>query len=334
MFSSPIFDLVIALSFTYFLLSIIVSGIHEFIFSVLKRKRADFLKTSINHLFFDEEWKKLAGELGNSPHLQSLISAKGLFPSYIPAKNFAMFLMDQMRNGNLPLDMKQVEVILTTNTSGSLLEGEVKKMLLSLFERSEGSLQKFQTQIEQYFDASMDRAAGVYKKNIHKWMLLISLVVALITNADTLHITQVLWDDKKQLSTMADNMGKAVSANQNGDFKFTAQKGDSLETIFAIHQVDTILVDTTSSIPKVIHKSTEAISYLQSEGIPLGWTKKEFMLHHGFWSWGLMFIEKLIGLSITTMALSLGAPFWFDLLNKFVNLRAAGKKPATEADKK
>ena len=32
-------------------------------------------------------------------------------------------------------------------------------------------------------------------------------------------------------------------------------------------------------------------------------------------------------------ALSLGAPFWFDLLNKFINLRGAGQKPARD-DKK
>jgi hypothetical protein len=37
--------------------------------------------------------------------------------------------------------------------------------------------------------------------------------------------------------------------------------------------------------------------------------------------------SDLIGLLLTTFAVSLGAPFWFDLLNRFVNIRSAGKAP-------
>jgi hypothetical protein len=43
-----------------------------------------------------------------------------------------------------------------------------------------------------------------------------------------------------------------------------------------------------------------------------------------FWCW---LRWHFIGCFITGVALSLGAPFWFDLLNKLVNLRSAGKKP-------
>jgi hypothetical protein len=38
-------------------------------------------------------------------------------------------------------------------------------------------------------------------------------------------------------------------------------------------------------------------------------------------------LNKLAGLALTTFAVSLGAPFWFDLLNKFMNIRSAGKAP-------
>jgi hypothetical protein len=36
---------------------------------------------------------------------------------------------------------------------------------------------------------------------------------------------------------------------------------------------------------------------------------------------------KVVGLLLTAAALTLGAPFWFDLLNKFVNVRATGQPP-------
>jgi hypothetical protein len=35
----------------------------------------------------------------------------------------------------------------------------------------------------------------------------------------------------------------------------------------------------------------------------------------------------VLGLLLTAAAASLGAPFWFDLLNKFINVRGAGKSP-------
>jgi hypothetical protein len=36
---------------------------------------------------------------------------------------------------------------------------------------------------------------------------------------------------------------------------------------------------------------------------------------------------KILGLLVTVLAISLGAPFWFDLLNRLVNLRSTGKPP-------
>jgi len=38
---------------------------------------------------------------------------------------------------------------------------------------------------------------------------------------------------------------------------------------------------------------------------------------------------KLVGWLITALAVSLGGPFWFDLLNRLVDLRGAGPRPAS-----
>ena len=45
-------------------------------------------------------------------------------------------------------------------------------------------------------------------------------------------------------------------------------------------------------------------------------------------------IKKFAGWFMTGLALSLGAPFWFDLLSKFVNIRGAGVKPERQDAKK
>jgi hypothetical protein len=56
-------------------------------------------------------------------------------------------------------------------------------------------------------------------------------------------------------------------------------------------------------------------------------TLKWLLTLAGFW-WAL---TKLAGLTITALAISLGAPFWFDILQKFMNVRGTGTKPDTAA---
>ncbi len=62
--------------------------------------------------------------------------------------------------------------------------------------------------------------------------------------------------------------------------------------------------------------------------VPIDWEQKPDDPH----SWCF----KLLGWLFSALAISLGAPFWFDLLNKLVNLRGGGKTPekGVEAEKK
>jgi hypothetical protein len=50
----------------------------------------------------------------------------------------------------------------------------------------------------------------------------------------------------------------------------------------------------------------------------------------GFFSWiAYLLKERFGGWLITILAVSLGAPFWFDTLSRFMNVRSAGKPPDT-----
>jgi hypothetical protein len=42
-------------------------------------------------------------------------------------------------------------------------------------------------------------------------------------------------------------------------------------------------------------------------------------------------IMRIVGWIVTIIAVSIGAPFWFDVLNKFVNLRSTGRSPRDSA---
>jgi hypothetical protein len=57
----------------------------------------------------------------------------------------------------------------------------------------------------------------------------------------------------------------------------------------------------------------------------LGWTHEDLngLLKGDAWR----MLDILFGWSLTIVAVSMGAPFWFDFLNKLMNVRNAGKKP-------
>lgn len=66
----------------------------------------------------------------------------------------------------------------------------------------------------------------------------------------------------------------------------------------------------------------EAGNVERLESFPIGWNEPPGDL--------LEFFKLLLGWLITAAAVSLGAPFWFDLLGKVANLRGSGGKPQTQ----
>ena len=79
----------------------------------------------------------------------------------------------------------------------------------------------------------------------------------------------------------------------------------------------------TSSNAKVnVHTAADPLNNLP---LPLGWGGPAGGLPNGFWD----VLLKVLGILITSAAVSLGAPFWFDSLSKLANLRNSGPKPST-----
>jgi hypothetical protein len=65
----------------------------------------------------------------------------------------------------------------------------------------------------------------------------------------------------------------------------------------------------------------QAVAQLQAGAVPFGWGPG---VHIG--------PMKLLGWSATALAVSLGAPFWFDMLSRLLNIRSAGPKPKRSED--
>src|SRR5207244_10742614 len=65
----------------------------------------------------------------------------------------------------------------------------------------------------------------------------------------------------------------------------------------------------------------DVVETISAVSLPIGWT--EFPKRD-------QWLTMTLGWLITAFAVSMGAPFWFDLLHNVVNVRASGKAPGDE----
>lgn len=324
MFDSKIIDLVVVLSFTYFILSLIVTAINEFIQSLLN-KRGKMLEEALKGFLFDDEWKKLYSSISKSPFITSLKKTDENHPAYIPAENFSMALIHATK------DIKTAEVTMESikNYINALPESETKEFMQGMLLKSGNELNKFISEVEKYFNNAMDRVSGWYRKSVKNWVIGISIFVAIIFNIDTINLITKMYS-APDLKSKADNVSELVlKINVDGSIKKDAAKKEgniktSKDSIGAKDTVDGNNIDKE----KLAKNINTFVEYMDKAGVPYGWTKDNYPKCTGNFADNLInWIIKLIGLFITTVALYLGAPFWFDLLSKIVNIRGTGKKP-------
>ena len=89
--------------------------------------------------------------------------------------------------------------------------------------------------------------------------------------------------------------------------------------------VDTLADSEADSLANSLHTLVEAYG---EQGLPLGWNSETVPrknasvgTHAGFWA------SKLLGLLLTTIAISLGVPFWFDVLKMVSTNRSGDRSP-------
>jgi hypothetical protein len=74
--------------------------------------------------------------------------------------------------------------------------------------------------------------------------------------------------------------------------------------------------------PQLGETAEAALGQLQSLGLPFGWDNTAFAYIQTNPNW----LYAIVGWLITALATLFGAPFWFDTLQRFVQLRGAGAK--------
>jgi hypothetical protein len=239
------------------------------------------------------------GALGVAP---SAIE-KVRLPSYIAPRSFALALLDTVapdvkatnEDGTPRLNHDIIRE--TREAIESLgLPSTVERRLLALLDDARGDVDAFRRNVEAWFDDTMARVSGWYKRRAQLIILAIAALLTVALNANALTVAERLWRDPTLRATLVQQAGAAK------------------------------LPDDSTATTK--QKLEQAVSNVESEaraGVPLGWAQSDASdPRHIKWSdWG--WAHLIGGWLLTILAVSLGAPFWFDTLSRLSRLRGTGK---------
>jgi hypothetical protein len=354
---STILEIAIGLALIFLLFSVICSALNEWLAGILKL-RSTTLRQGIQTLLADPNAQGLAKAFFEHPLFKGLsLGSKQSFPSYIPARTFARILIDivspagtehrdltalyrrvrdfvaNLSGTNDELGKAMLILIDEAGVNPAKLEesaralqkleqtrrdlldfvtgagneiaqiefaatalqklNEVEATLRRAEEEATAALYQAQANVEDYFNESMERLSGWYKRRVQVFIFGFALAICIVLNVDTFAITSRLFIDPALRQALV------TAAEQQPGFPATGD--DPLAVANAVRQ------------------------QIGQLGIPIGW--------QGAPAGPVEWIAKVLGLLVSTVAIAQGAPFWFDLLGKLLNVRMTGKKPATTEEK-
>lgn len=370
MFGSTALEVAIGLALLFTLLSLVVTSIREAIEALLQT-RAIHLEHGIRELLHDADGTRLTSDIYTHPYVSNLyrgtydpatqlksanwwiklfnwhraspdawkrLKFRTDLPAYIPARNFALALLDRAARGPVgDTDLKTGPVTVDDLRAGiaTIPVPEVRRALLIALDDAGNDIGRARLNVESWFDSSMDRVSGWYKKQT-QWILLgLGIVLALVLNVDTLRIASALYQDDALRSVIV-NEAEGVTQRQNA----ASASGHAI----ALADFGCPATSAGADSAEAARGATDcAKRQLGSLGYPIGWSGYHLDLPRPLTSgheWGKRILQvplgSVAGWLLTAFALSLGAPFWFDLLNKMMVIRSTVKpdeKSPPEASK-
>lgn len=305
MFDSAILDVVIGLFFVYAVLSLVCSAATELI-AQLVRMRAKTLEQGIRRLLGDVkvDGKKLVDKF-YSHHLIASLSKSGDKPSYIPSRTVALTLLSLVGSKGDD-DTKKIKSLRDNLKEFGGENSPVAEALGALLDQAGNSLEKGVANVEHWIDDQMDRVSGWYRRWTQWVLLAVGLVVCAAVNADTLKIVSDLYNDPAYREQIVQMAAERIAKEE--------------------HEAG---ADTPADLQKTLDKIRGELREVQ----PLvGWSEEEYEYIGQNLGWRL--VGKVIGLILTAVAVSLGAPFWFNVLQNLLQIRGSIKpeKRAAQAD--
>jgi hypothetical protein len=326
-------DVAIGLAFMFLLLSTIVSAIQEMVAGWLGWRAQELRKALRNWLAPGEAHDAatpdaeavpagadaLAFATGAEAKLEAFLDKPRIkplldldrgdkTPSYISARAAALTALDTWAGevtSNAPPagTPANADLIASLKAQAQNIPYEpVRIAVLDALNAGRASIDDFRKEVEKSFDEVMDRCSGWYKRRTQKFILVFATLLTLGMNVDSFQVADRLSrDDALRASVVAQATRTAEGQ-----------------------------APTTGADPKAIAKDIDEVQEL---GLPVGWNDAN--IPDSDQEAGALVVDwagKVLGWLATIVALSLGAPFWFDVLGKLARLRNTGNREGTEKD--
>ncbi len=253
-------------------------------------------------------------------------------PSYLSADAFLAILLDFFSKDDpeVKRDLSKLRAEVET-----MPDCAIKRSLLYLLDQSEGSLDRFKAGVKSYYDEIMDHVTGWYKRHMQAWLLAVGLIIAMIFNANSLKVYNRLSDDPELRASLVQQATQYVEQNRQllyDSLLLRLDPADQLDSAQLAHRIESL----NGVMDSIIRGDLERLRSPLGLGWERGFLQPEWQTDPATTHWialppRLYFLyaiwDNLFGWLITALAICLGAPFWFDLLKKLVNIRNAPRPP-------
>lgn len=274
------------------------------------------------------------------PHVDAQAQIPVKLPAYIPSDQFAQALTDLI--AKIPGD-----IISLKEEIEKIKDPQLKALFSGFVGRSGDSIKAFEDQVARWFDNGMDRLAGAYKRTTQRWTFLIALAIAIIFNIDSVHLLKELWRRPALTAAITSPSGlalmeKTVALQEKKASHVTGNLADAGGSGFATSDAAPGGgSSTTAKVPPVTDNPNFQDPLTLLSTLPIGWSDGSIAeIWHPkprekqggkelFWENAGRLVTFLLGLLITASAALFGAPFWFDLLQRLIQVRGTGTKPLT-----
>ncbi|CAL1519611.1 hypothetical protein [Chitinophaga sp. MM2321] len=370
MFSNLAIDVALGLIFIYLLYSLLASIVQELIARMFN-SRARILTKGLRRMLENADHHTDLGffgrftffnwfyELGwsvvyffapfrKSPFLRKFYQSPSIRclgensaaakPAYISPPIFSQTMVHLLRGNDQQHHLTDAAAIRESLSENRLhLAPDTLTHLRNLFEDARHDVTKFRINMEAWFNETMARASGWYRKQTQTWLLVIGIGIAALFNVDSIAIARILMKDKnvrEQMVQLAASRTPAFTAITDTLIRKNVLHKDSAffrqDTSLRVFVNDTSLIgvyamlrEDAGDAKNVLGISRQCVTDTTggTRTIRCGFT-------HPFQQNGWLI---LAGWIMTALAISLGAPFWFDLLGKLVKFRSVPPTDTTSA---
>jgi hypothetical protein len=243
-------------------------------------------------------------------------------PAYVDAKTFATVVLDALTpDGHGATSVSE----LAAKVKASQLPNPLKDALLAATTTGQETLDHVRADLERWYDTTMERVSGSYKRWIKRWIIVIAALFVLVLHVDTLHVASTLYTDPAVRQAAA----TIATSSTCKDKKVGAEQKMCLD------QTRSALVSAGLPIGPPGGCSTSGLAqapwhktWWRAAGTCLFGQDNAKNVDTGRWP------LTMLGLLLSVLATTFGAPFWFQLLTRAANLRNTGSRPASSAESK